>query len=465
MDCARDKVLAFKETETLELKTSTSELKEAVISIVAMLNKHYKGTLYFGIKDDGIVLGQSVSPKTLRDISKTIADYVEPKIFPEITHEVIDDKDCIKVEIHGTNIPYYAYGRAYMRVSDEDRKLSAKKIEEMILRKNKDKLRWDGQICKKATLKDISSYKFRKFLKLSNLKHDTVLNSLEKLSLVSHNMMLNTAVILFGKKPETFFPNARLRCAVFGTESTSFTIDMTDFYGDLFYLIDMAEAYVLKNIHIGMKLDGLRRIDVPEINKEALREAIINAFCHRDYYKYDSVNVAVFKDRVEIRNPGKLYDGLTIDEIVKGNVSKRRNELIAEMFNKVHYVEKWGRGIELILSKEPETEFKEAFAMFVTVFKRKKAQVGVQVGVQAGVQVELIESEYKILNFIRLNESVTLKDIVFFLGYLTRTKNVRHSINKLLSNNLIELTIPDRPNSPKQKYKITQKGSEALDKR
>ncbi|MBW6461798.1 MAG: hypothetical protein K0B07_02020 [DPANN group archaeon] len=117
-----------------------------------------------------------------------------------------------------------------------------------------------------------------------------------------------------------------------------------------------------------MRLEGLRRVDVPEINKEALREAIINAFCHRDYYKYDSVNVAVFKNRVEIRNPGKLYDGLTIDEIIKGNVSRRRNELIAEMFNKVHYVDKWGRGIDLILSKEHDTEFKETFGMFVTVF-------------------------------------------------------------------------------------------------
>ncbi|MBW6461800.1 MAG: ATP-binding protein [DPANN group archaeon] len=107
------KTKRFKESETLELKTSTSELKEAVISIVAMLNKHQTGTLYFGIKDNGDVIGQSVSQKTLRGVSKTIADYVEPKIFPEIRHEIVDDKDCIKVEVNGQNIPYYAYGRAY----------------------------------------------------------------------------------------------------------------------------------------------------------------------------------------------------------------------------------------------------------------------------------------------------------------------------------------------------------------
>ena len=62
--------------------------------------------------------------------------------------------------------------------------------------------------------------------------------------------------------------------------------------------------------------------------KDAFREGIINAFCHRDYWKYDSVNIAVFKDRVEIRNPGLLYGNLTIERIRKENVSERRNELI-----------------------------------------------------------------------------------------------------------------------------------------
>jgi ATP-dependent DNA helicase RecG len=80
----------------------------------------------------------------------------------------------------------------------------------------------------------------------------------------------------------------------------------------LFYLIDKAEEYILKNIHIGMRLEGMYRIDIPEIDKDAFREAIINAFCHRDYYEHDSVNIAIFKDRLEVRSPGGLYGGLTI---------------------------------------------------------------------------------------------------------------------------------------------------------
>ena len=292
--------------------------------------------------------------KTIRDVSKSFADHIEPKIYPHINRLVIDGKTCIKVRFKGNDIPYFAYGRAYIRVADEDRQLSAKELEVLIIRKNKDKLRWDTGICKEAKITDISAKKVKSFLKGLGLKYDTVSNALEKLRLMSYGKLLNTAVILFAKKPQAFLPNARLRCAVFGTTDTSFTIDMQDFEGDIFYLIEKAEGYILKNIHIGMKLEGLRRIDVPEIDKAAFREAIINAFCHRDYREFDSVNIAVFKDRVEIRSPGLLYGGLTIETIRTKMVSERKNELIAEMLHRVHFIEKWGRGIKLILFKEPD---------------------------------------------------------------------------------------------------------------
>ena len=69
---------------------------------------------------------------------------------------------------------------------------------------------------------------------------------------------------------------------------TTFTISMQDFYGDVFALIGKAEEYILEHINIGMRLEGLLRVDVPEIDREAFREAIINAFCHRDYRAFRS---------------------------------------------------------------------------------------------------------------------------------------------------------------------------------
>ena len=149
----------FEETEILELKRSTSELKEAMISIAAILNKHQRGELYFGIKNDGTVVGQMISDKTLTDIAKAISDHIEPEIFPVIQDVNLSGKECIHVEFHGNEAPYYAYGRAYIRVGDSNRQLSAKEIENIILEKNKDKLRWDNKICDAGNLADISSQK------------------------------------------------------------------------------------------------------------------------------------------------------------------------------------------------------------------------------------------------------------------------------------------------------------------
>ncbi|MCK4762432.1 MAG: putative DNA binding domain-containing protein [Candidatus Aminicenantes bacterium] len=361
----------FKESETLELKKSTAELKNAVISISAILNKHARGDVYFGIKNDGTVVGQDISETTIRKISQAIGENIEPKIYPEITPIKIKGIDCIHVKFSGGDSPYYAFGRAFIRVGDEDRKLSAKELENKILEKNKPQPGWDNRPCPNAEIKDISVEKIKRFLNEAGLKYSGLQNDLEKLNLLHKDKPLNSTLLLFGKKPPRFFPNARLRCAVFGATNTAYIIDRQEYSGDLFYLIEKAEEYILKNIHIGMKLNGLYRVDVPEIDQQAYREAILNAFCHRDYNEYDSVNIAVFKDRVEIRNPGGLLGGLTIEQIKSEMVSKRRNEIIAEMLNRVHYIEKWGRGISLILEKEPGTVFKEVAGMFITVFKRK----------------------------------------------------------------------------------------------
>ena len=433
------KNMKFEETEKLELKKSTSELKEAIISVAAILNKHQKGIIYFGIKNDGEIVGQNVSEKTLRDISQSISSDIEPKIYPKIIKTGLSKKECIKIEFHGNEIPYYAKGRAYIRVGDENKQLSAKEIENIILNKSKNELRWDKEVCEEAMLADISSAKLKLFLKKSGLKYDSVENSLKKLGLLSKRGLLNAAVILFGKKPDKFFPNAKLRCAVFGTNNTSLIIDRQEFTGDLFYLIEKAEEYILKNIHIGMKLEGLYRVDVPEISKEAFREAIINAFCHRDYYSYDSVNIAIFKNKLEIRSHGLLFGGLTIERIKKENVSERRNELIAEMFYKINFVEKWGKGISLIMSQEPTADFKEVGGQFITVFKRK--EVKSEKDLEKDLE-NISENQKIIILEIRKNNKITQNELSAVIRI--SEKNIRNNIAKLKQKGLLRRIGPDK---------------------
>jgi len=200
-----------KESETKELKKGLAELKAGLVSISAILNKHGRGELWFGVRNDGKAVGLDATDKTLRDVSQAITAHIEPKIYPHITAETIDGLVCIKVAFEGQETPYYAYGRAYMRVADEDRQLSAKEVEKLILAKHSDRLRWDNEPCRTPTA-DLDAGKLKRFVERAGLTWDTPVNALEKLGLIKDGKLLNAAPLFFAKAAPM-----ELRCAVFGT--------------------------------------------------------------------------------------------------------------------------------------------------------------------------------------------------------------------------------------------------------
>ncbi len=108
-----------------------------------MLNKHGEDALWFGIRDDGTALGLNAGDKTIRDISQAIAAHIEPKIYPEITTEMVEGIQCVKVLFAGQETPYAAYGKQYKRVGDEDRQMSAKKLEKLFSRRSHSAGHWD----------------------------------------------------------------------------------------------------------------------------------------------------------------------------------------------------------------------------------------------------------------------------------------------------------------------------------
>ena len=351
------------ETETVEFKSTLAELKQGLISLVAMLNKHGEASLWFGVASNALVKGLTINEKTLRDVSQSIAAHIEPRIYPEITEKKLSNKTCLLVQAQGHQKPYFAFGRAYFRVADEDRQMSARELEVLILRRNREALRWDNEPSNLA-IHTLNEKKIRQYLNRAGLPWDNTINALKKLDLLHEENFVNSVRLFFTDRP------TQLRCAVFATETSATVIDQHDFEGDILELIEEAEKYILKNTRMGMQLDGLVRIDVPEISREALREAIINAFCHRDWRDPDYVQVAIYTDRVEIRNPGGLFDDLTLADLHRGNISRRRNPLIAELFRRIRLVESWGRGMPLILENAPHVTFFEIAGIFVAKFLR-----------------------------------------------------------------------------------------------
>ena len=430
----------LRESETIELKKSLAELKEGLVSIAAILNKHGAGELWFGVAPGGKPVGLEVNDKTLRDVSQAIAAHIEPKIYPQVSAQLQAGKTCIHVRFDGKEAPYFAHGRAYMRVADEDRQLSAREIENLIISKNQQALRWDNQpISQPAnfTVGDLDETKIRHFVERAGLPWDTATNALTKLALMQNGKLLNAARLFFAKTPPI-----QLRCAVFASTTSATIIDRHDFDGDLLELIDEAQKYILKNIHIGMKLEGLYRVDVPEISTAALREAVINAFCHRDWHDPDYIHIAVFKDRVEIRNPGTLLGGLTIDDIRRGNVSRRRNPLIADLLCRIQMVEAWGRGMPLMLENAPTLKLTELGGLFIASFERpsfhwENLEASTAETVDKTVdKLKLTDKEKALCALVQQHANITQKDLAAQLALTER--GVRYLTDKLQKQGVLQ---------------------------
>ena len=134
-----------KETEYVEFKQSTNELNKGIVSIASILNKHGKGTLYFGVKDNGDVIGQIIGKDTLRDISRAIAGKIRPECWYEINKKDSDDgKTFIEVLFSGKQIPYSADGLYYQRYADEDKKITDTELEKLFSGRQKDYSAWEN---------------------------------------------------------------------------------------------------------------------------------------------------------------------------------------------------------------------------------------------------------------------------------------------------------------------------------
>ncbi|MCK4764717.1 MAG: putative DNA binding domain-containing protein [Candidatus Aminicenantes bacterium] len=371
--------MSFKKNEQLELKKSTSLLKEAVISIAAILNKHRKGELYFGIKNDGVVVGQTVTEKTIRDVSKAISDFIEPQIFPTIECVTIKNKQCIHVSFEGGEIPYYAYGRAYTRVGDENKKLSAKELENIIIKKNRGLLRWDNRISDTA-LENIDKQALKDFMKRAKqagrvgFDFEDIETTLNKLGLLKNGKLLHAGNVLFCEKN-----SLEVQLAVFaGVDKITF-LDIKQYKGSIFDLLERMETYIKEHIDWRVKFGQLRREEIPEIPIEAVREALVNSLCHRDYLKPESNKIAIFRNRVEIYNPGSFPEGFTPEDFISGKEqSILRNPLLAEILFKSKEIEKWGSGLKRIYEQcvgyGVKIEFNILKSGFMTTFYRREKE-------------------------------------------------------------------------------------------
>jgi ATP-dependent DNA helicase RecG len=267
-----------KESETIEFKKTTGELNDSLKDVAAILNKHSSGELYFGIKNDGTVLGQMISDSTLRDVSQRISDKIKPQIYPVIDNIKINNKDCIRVIFEGEDAPYFANGRAYIRVADESKQLSPAELEKFFKSKQQASP-WDSSPSD-ATLDDINTNKLRSYMKRANetgrlnYRFTSKNETLKKLGLVKRGRPINPAIALFGKRPE-----AEIQMATFATDEKRTFNDIKRSKGTIFEMVDSGEMYIRNVIRWRVVFDGsIERNEIPEVPMGAVREALLNSY-------------------------------------------------------------------------------------------------------------------------------------------------------------------------------------------
>lgn len=208
----------------------------------------------------------------------------------------------------------------------------------------------------KATLLDISEDKIRWFVEKAREERAFPLainTSTEKvlthLNLFNNKTLTNAAVLLFGKQPQNYFISSEIKCAHFHGTKVVKPIPFYQVYkGNLFELVDQAVNFVLSKIDyaVGTRATGSQAPTAYEIPPAVIEEAVVNAVAHRDYDSTGSVQVMLFADRLEIRNPGHLPPSLSIEKLTKDHSSYPFNPLIAESLYLARYIERMGTGIQ-----------------------------------------------------------------------------------------------------------------------
>lgn len=187
--------------------------------------------------------------------------------------------------------------------------------------------------------------------------------------LVDGQFVINNAgVLFFAKRSERFVKENYVTCIKYKGESVMHMIDRKAIYGDLVSLVDETEKFVKMHTRIASKFEGFTRIDIEEYPYLAVREAIVNAVCHRDYSIENNIFVNIFDNRVEVISPGSIPNNLTLQEV--WGKSNPRNRTIVDLFHQLgeRYVEKAGTGLkrmeeEMILKglRKPTYESNKAF--------------------------------------------------------------------------------------------------------
>ena len=428
------------ENETVEFKTSFG--KEVIETICAFANNK-GGKVILGISDSGVIKGIRTNFESVQNWLNEIKQKTEPALLPDANVEVIEDKTIVIISVNEFPIkPISVKGRYFKRIRNSNHQLSAIEISELTMQSLH--LSWDSYPAINKDIEDIDLAKVSLFIDKVNIAgrfslDNDAIKSLEKLKLIKDEKITNACYLLFGKDETDY----NIHLGRFKTESL--IIDDKIVRATLLEAVEILMKYLISQIKVAFEITGetSQRNEIFEYPLPALRELVINAIVHRDYANPSDIQIKIYDQSITIFNPGKLFGGITIDDLKTDHYQSRtRNKLIAECFYLTKDIEKYGSGYIRVREaiKEYPTmlfEYKETGDGFLASLSYKKQRIGSGIVSKGGLNEGLNEGLNTLLEVIRMNPGIQAKDLPGFLN-MRPLKTIERQLSQLIKMKLIE---------------------------
>ena len=411
----KDEILEFikkgecQEVEFKEGSPSNSDISETLCAVANTDG----GYFIFGVNKKGEIKGLTCNLDRFQQDISNANQAVHSAPIISTNHFDIDGKKILAVQVNRANDKnaHTFKGVIYVRIGSTTKRLEGQSLFDFL--KNKQIMCFDEQDSE-AKLSDLDEEKMKYYLKKRDLENYLKSNSIK--DFISSNMLgkingkiklKNVAILFFSKEPHKWFAQNEIRVVKFeGTQPINVTAQK-DFISNPIDNIEKTLSFIKQHIskRFIIPQDSPQRVEIDEYPHTVLREAVVNAVVHRDYFSYDSVQINIFDDRIEISNPGSLPDGLNAEFFGKRSV--RRNPITYRLLRDCKFVEGLGTGVPKMINemrksglRDPEFHFEGGF--FVVVLRNAKSMIKPIEGMKDLTSRQVLAIEY-------LRQNKTLK--------------------------------------------------------
>ena len=352
------------ESQQQEFKRQLDNAESVAGEIVAFANSE-GGVLYVGVTDEGSLMGLADPERDFQTLTHICRDRCIPPISPVIEQYTVDGHTLLALTVKPALNhlkPYRtAGGRFYVRVGKDKQDATGREL--MRIAQAAGELHYDESPVLGAGLDELALPAFAAYHRIqfgisldehlaqSGLMLARLLYNLRLLHDLDGEQTLSVAAVLvFGVNPQRWLPQSRVSAAAFaGNDEDSDILDRRELVGRLPVILDDARVFLDRNIRRPAREHGFGREDILLYDRTALGEAVVNAVAHRDYSLSGSqIRLFLFRDRIEVRSPGRLPNSITLENIKMG-VHAERNRAICTLLTQLGYMSAIGTGVPRLI--------------------------------------------------------------------------------------------------------------------